>query len=85
MFTALYIKKCIKKKAQDELQYFLMYPNKRDEKGYSEMKLFSFEEGYYFHCPGRMKEDEVKVVKETSRTYAYTSDPKESHPTDECK
>ena len=85
MFSALYIKKCIKEQAQDELRYFRMYPTERDEKGYAEIKPFFFEEGDYFHCPERMKENEVKVVIETSSTHACTSDPKESHPTDECK
>ena len=82
MFTTLYIKKCIK--AQDELQYFRMYPTERDEKGYAEIKPFSFEEGDYFHCPKRMEEDEVKVVKEYSRPLVYTSEPKESFLTEEC-
>ena len=84
MFTALYIKKCIKEQAQDELQYFRMYPAERDEKGYAEIKPFSFEEGDYFHCPERMKEDEIKVVKEYSRPHVYTSEPKESFLTEEC-
>lgn len=82
MFSVAYIKKCIK--AQDVLQYFRMYPNERDEKGYEEIKPFSFEEGDYFHCPERMEEDEVKVVKEYSRPNIYTSEPKESFLTEEC-
>ena len=31
MFNALYIKKCIKEQAQDELQYFRMSPKMGDE------------------------------------------------------
>lgn len=85
MFTALYIKKCIKEQAQDVLLYFRMSPTERDEKGYAEIKPFSFEEGDYFHCPERMKEDEVKVVKEYSRPNVYTSDPRELYLIDECK
>ena len=82
MFTPFYIKKCIK--AQNVLQYFRMYPTERDEKGYTEIKPFSFEEGDYFHCPKRMEEDEVKVVKEYSRPLVYTSEPKESFLTEKC-
>ncbi len=84
MFTALYIKKCIKEQAQDELRYFRTHPTERDEKGYAEIKPFFFEEGDYFHCAERMKEDEVKVVKEDSRPHVYTSEPKESFLTEEC-
>jgi len=85
MFTALYIKKCIKEQAQDELQYFRMYPTERDESGRTMLLPFAFKEGDYFNCPERMKEDEVKVVKEYSRHHVYTSDSKESYLIDECK
>lgn len=85
MFTALYIKKCIKKQAQDELQYFRMYPTEIDESGRTMLLPFAFKAGDYFNCPERMKEDEVKVVKEYSRPHVYTSDPRESYLIDECK
>lgn len=84
MFTALYIKKCIKEQAQDELQYFRMYPTERDESGRTMLLPFAFKEGDYFNCPERMKEDEAKVVKEYSRPHVYTSEPKESFLTEEC-
>jgi len=85
MFSIIYIKKCIKPQAQDELKYIRMYPTERDESGHAELLPFSFKQGDCFHCPERMKEDEVKIVKETSRTHVYTSDPKESFLTEECK
>jgi hypothetical protein len=68
MFSALYIKKCIKGRGEVEyLREFHYVPD-----GYSEIPLkFPFKEGDYFHYEATMKEDEVKEVYKVEGDFLY--------------
>jgi hypothetical protein len=67
MFSATYIKKCIKAKSEIELL-------RGFEPYYSELYTddkFPFEKGDYFYCEATAAEDEVKEVERTEGDFLY--------------